>query len=139
MNTIDCVRWDRAARNFHTSSIATDTSSHFDLAVHDLSKYQALVEQLKDAAIKIDLDVDNFPDDHPYRTNPRYSRQKLDVDVQNEESHLSHLEDLMGEHKEHRDRLTEVEEELWQLNSEGPGDITSKIPAKMLTETATAR
>ena len=26
-----CVKWDRAAKNFHTSSVATDMSSHFDL------------------------------------------------------------------------------------------------------------
>ena len=72
-----CVRLDRAAKNFHTSSIATDTLSHFDLAVHDLSKYQALVEQVKEAAIQIDLDVDSFPADHLYKKKSQVQPSKV--------------------------------------------------------------
>ena len=80
-----CAKWDRAAKNFHMSSVATDTSSQFDLAIHDLSRYHDLVNKVKEMAIRLDMAMDQFPPEHPYRTSPRYSQAKLDADVQNEE------------------------------------------------------
>ena len=134
-----CAKWDRAAINFHTSSVGTDTSSHFDIAVHDLSKYKDLVGQVKDAAIHLDMAVDDFPRDHPYRHNPRYSQVKLDADVENEEAHLSRLEELLQTHQEHCDRLTEVEEELWRQSEGEEENVEAVSPARDLTATATAR
>ena len=134
-----CAKWDRAARNFHTSSVGTDTSSQFDLAIHDLSKYHDLVDKVKEMAIRLDVAVDKFPPEHPYSANPRYSQAKLDGDVQNEEAHLSKLESIMESHKVHRDRLTEVEEDLWNLQG-GNEDLSVLLsPARTLTQTATAR
>ena len=44
----------------------------------------------------------------------------------------------METHQEHRTRLSEVEEELWQLNF-GRQEVGGSSPPKTLTETATAR
>ena len=102
-------------------------------------KYHDLINKVKETAIRLDMAVDKFPPDHPYRTNPRYSQAKLDTDVQNEEAHLSKLESIMETHKVHRDRLTKVEEELWNLQG-GNEDLSVLLsPSRTLTQTATAR
>ena len=45
----------------------------------------------------------------------------------------------MEMHQEHQARLSEVEEELWQLNFGRQEDLGGSSPPKTLMETATAR
>ena len=77
----------------------------------DLDKYRVVVERIKEAAIKIDLAVDSLPGGHPHRENPRYRREMLDQDVQNEDDHLARIEDLLVDQGELRERLAELDDE----------------------------
>ena len=102
-----------------------------------------MVDQIRNAAISIDMALDGLPEDHPHQVNPRYSRAPLDQDVANEEAHLTKLEELMNDHKAYQDRLTEVEEETYNAALE-PGENLSLVDLMtadpvQLTETATAR
>ena len=140
-----CVTWDRVSRNFFTGSVLTGVSSQFELAIADLRKYQAVVEEIRGAAILIDLALDDLPPGHPHKKNPRYIREMLDKDVNNEDSHLSRLEELLAEHREYQQRLTEVEDELFQFDEGGtstevntPGETAETSSPPTLTGTATA-
>ena len=81
-----CFNWDRVARIYFTGSIATGVSSQFDLATANLDKYCALIEEIWQAAINLDLTVDELPPGHPHKDNPRYCRERLDKDVENKKA-----------------------------------------------------
>ena len=122
-----CFSWDRVACNYFTGSVVTSESSQFDLATVDLSKYRALIEEIKTAAINIDLAVDEFPPGHPHKDNPRYKRERLDKDVENEESHL--IEEVLGEHFDLQLRLSEVLDEVVDPEGgRGLEDVASSNP-----------
>ena len=106
-----CFGWDRVVRNHFSGSIATSLSSksNFDLATDDLVKYEKLVSDLKDASINLDVALDTLPPEHPHRTNPRYSAARLGHDVTNEETQLSRVEELLKDHLDFQEHMSEVE------------------------------
>ena len=53
------------------------------------------MEEIRAASIAINLALDEFPIGHPHKNNPRYSRERLDKDVENEESQLSRLAEVL--------------------------------------------
>ena len=138
-----CFTWDRSARNFFTGSIITGISSQFDLASSDLGKYGELVEAIRTAAIALDLALDDLPWGHPHKSNPRYSRERLDKDIENEESQLSRLGEVLKEHGELQDHLKDVSDELFDLEFEQePTETVVQVPSDVLlnpTVTATTR
>ena len=103
------------------------------VVVGDMDKYRAIIAKVKDAAISIDLAVDNFPDEHPHKLNPRYKREMLDKDVMNEDSHMAKLEELMSEQVELQACMSEVESDL---DSDGGLDGEG-VTAESLTGTQT--
>ena len=107
-------------------SIVTGVSSQFDLATADLGKYRSLVENLKNAAIQLDLSLDELPPGHPHKTNARYSREMLNKDVDNEDSHLSKLEEVLREHHELQLRLDEVNDFQFQFDGD-PSDTQNVL------------
>ena len=116
-----CFSWDRSAVNHHTGSIATGISSQFDLATADLSKYKSFIAEIREAAIALELSLDDFPVHHPHHSNPRYCRDMLDRDVCNEEAHLTKMEELMEGHRELQEHLTELEDEPRTVTLEDVG------------------
>ena len=129
-------QWDRAARNFHTRSVTTGVSYQFNLVTADLSKYQALLEEIKAGSLDIDLALDELPDDHPHRNNVRYSRERLEHDVLNKEAHLSRVIKILQEHQAHQACLDEVKADNLQF---GPQETTGAEGWLSLTETAAAQ
>ena len=69
--------------NFHAGSMISGASSQFDVAAGYLSKYRAIVEEVKDKAIHLDDLVNKFPLGTEARTNPRYCTRRLDKDAEN--------------------------------------------------------
>ena len=105
-----CFTWDRSANPFHDRSSVTGVSSHFDLAKSDLNKYHALVESLKELSLELEDAVDGFPA-HLNRTeHPRYGDEQRKRTLENEEIHLTLVDDLVAAQAELRERLREVDE-----------------------------
>ena len=110
-----CFAWDRVAKNYFSGSIMSDASSNFDLATADLRKYEALINDLKEAAIAIDLALDDLPSGHAHKSNPRYSQERIGRDVTNEEAQFLRISELLNEHRDLLDRLSEVETDQFLL------------------------
>ena len=104
-----CFTWDRTANPFHDGSSATGISSHFDLATSDLNKYHALVDNLRELSLELEEVVDGFPDHLNRSEHPRYGEERRKRTLENEEIHLTLVEDLVATQAGLRDHLREVE------------------------------
>ena len=131
-----CFSWDRATRNYHNGMATTGVSSHFEVATVDLSKYMMIVEEIKAGCLDLDLALDTLPADHPHHANARYSQERLNRDMTNEETHLSHLEEMLHEHRAHRECLDKVDAKQFRF---GEDDVSTQNPWLPLTNTAAAQ
>ena len=107
-----CFSWPKAPVNFHGNSVVSGVSSIFDLTEADLTKYKTLLEAIREAALDLEGMLNSFPEDSAHRTNPRYSRERTDRDVLNEEIHMSKIEEILADHASHQERLAELTTEL---------------------------
>ena len=114
------------AVNHVSDSVCSGVSSNFDLATGDLSKYSSIVNKLKDAAVQLELGLDELPTSHLHRRNPRYGQERLQKDIDNEEVHLSKLEAMMRNYREQSDRLQDFETEMFNLD----GDKSTEVPGE---------
>ena len=88
----------------------TGVLSKFDLDKSDLSKYCALVESLQELSLKLEDAIDEFPA-HLNRTwHPRYGDERRKRTLENEEIHLTLVDDLVATQAELRERLREVDD-----------------------------
>ena len=90
-----CFTWDQSANPFHDGSSVTGVSSHFDLAKSDLSKYHALVESLQELSLELENAIDDFPTHQNQTMHPRYGDEWRNRILENEEIHLTLVNDLV--------------------------------------------
>ena len=105
-----CFAWERSTTPFCDGSTMTGVSSILDLAVSDLSNYRALVESLQDLSLELDDAIDNFPTHQNRTMNPRYGDEQRNRVLENEEIHLSLVNELVAIQTELRERLEEVDD-----------------------------
>ena len=132
-----CFDWTRTAVTFQATSIVSGVSSNFDLAKMDLSKYQELMERVREAFIDLEIAVDDLPDHSTLKHNARFNKTRRDKELADEEGNLSLIVDLLKRHGELTERMTEVDDApgLPEIGSETPRgeDVT------VLSRTQTAR
>ena len=132
-----CREWPRNANTFHAGSVVTSASSQFDLLVADLTKYETILETLRDLDLELEEDMDQLPPGSASRDNPRFCQAGRARDLDDERNHLARLAVLLQRHGDLADRLQEVtdDEDEPQIMEEA-GVVED--PAR-LTETQTSR
>ena len=105
-----CREWPRVANTFHSGSVVTSTSSQFDLLAADLSKYEELLETLRELDLELEEDMDQLAPGSASRTNPRFSQEGRARELEDERNHLARLSVILQRHGELALRLQEVAE-----------------------------
>ena len=84
-----CADWPRNMHAHHAGSSITGISSQFDLAAADLSKYEAVLEQLRETDIEMEEAVDALAAGSTSRSNPRYDAAARARELDDEVNHLA--------------------------------------------------
>ena len=132
-----CREWPRNANTFHAGSVVTSASSQFDLLVADLTKYETILETLRDLDLELEEDMDQLSPGSASRDNPRFCQAGRARDLDDERNHLARLAVLLQRHGDLADRLQEVtddEDEPQIMEEVGVVEDTAR-----LTETQTSR
>ena len=106
-----CKEWPRNANTFHAGSVVTSTSSQFDLLAADLTKYEAVLEALRDLDLELEEDMDQLAPGSTSRDNPRFSQAGRARELDDERNHLARLSVMLQLHGELATRLQEVADE----------------------------
>ena len=105
-----CKDWERRMCADHDGSSITAISSQFDVMTADLSSYQKIIEELREADMELDEAMDQIPADSATGRNPRYAKSARDRELDDETHHYAKLMDMLQAHREHQERLQEVAE-----------------------------
>ena len=107
-----CADWPRNMHAHHAGSSITGVSSQFDLAAADLSKYEAVLEQLRETDIEMEEAVDALAAGSTSRTNPRYDATLQELASWTMKSITSaKLSGMLRRHAEVSERLQELQGE----------------------------
>ena len=142
-----CRDWRTNAHAHHAGSVITAISSQFDLVTMDLSKYEAVVGELREADLEMEEIMDDIPGLSLIRGNPRFDPAARTRDLDDERHHLAKLATLLQRHSEVASRLQELHSEEDDAFDEGGEDFSrteqgvedAEAPSKVLTQTQTSR
>ena len=90
-----CFKWKQPATTFVAGSVVTGISSACYLPDYDLTSYREMVDKLGDVSLDIESTLDEFPAGADPRQNERFSSERRDRDVVNEEEQLTVLSTLV--------------------------------------------
>ena len=128
-----CREWPRNSNTFHDGSVITAISSQFDLMSADLSKYEAVIDLLREIDVEMEEDIDQLSPDSSSRANPRFHVGGRAKELEDERQHYAKLAGLLQRHVEVTARLDEVTEDT---NEQAGHSATA---TKDLTATQTSR
>ena len=111
-----CFGWRQPPTTYVAGLVVTGISSGCNLVDYDISKYRDLVDKLGDVSVDIESTLDGFPLGSDIQRNDRFSRERRDRDIANEDESLSRIESLLNRYQEQTSRLDDV-------RSDGEDDV----------------
>ena len=112
-----CFKWKQPATTFVAGSVVTGVSSACYLPDYDMTNYREMVDKLGDMSLDIESTLDEFPAGADPRQNERFSSERRERDVANEEEQLTVLSTLVLRYQEQNARLQEIDSD-----DDGPVD-----------------
>ena len=128
-----CRSWPRNCNTYHDGSEITAISSQYDLLSADLSKYEAIIEVLREVDVEMEEDLDRLPLSSLSRTNPRFQASGRAKELEDERQHHGKLTAILRRHSEILQRLDEVQDEPERTEEH------QAPPEENLTATQTSR
>ena len=124
-----CFKWKQPATTFVAGSVVTGISSACNLPDYDLTSYREMVDKLGEVSLDIESTLDEFPAGADPRQNERFSTERRERDVANEEEQLTVLSTLVLRYQEQDARLQE-------MDSDGDGPVDDAVDVATLDPTA---
>ena len=124
-----CFTWKQPATTFVAGSVVTGISSACYLPDYDLTNYREMVDKLGEVSLDIESTLDEFPAGADPRQNERFSSERRERDVANEEEQLTVLSTLVLRYQEQDARLQE-------MDSDGDGPVDDAVDVATLDPAA---